>query len=213
MSEKEYVVTEEGSILEVENSDGDSEGGSHIIYGAPNRIETRSMIVTGPVDEEMASAICAKLINFNIENPDAPVVLYVNTYGGSAYDMMAIYDLIQWIKCPVYTVGFGKIMSAGVLLLAAGEPGFRYCLPHTSIMLHKVRGGAIGTVEDIQSSSEHIITLQKTMEVLLAKHTKIKKKEMKEFMSGADSYITPATARALGIIDHISATSPQVLLE
>lgn len=214
--EKQY--TEEELLEMIAQAEGEPElngegGANHIIYGAPNTIQTRSMIVTGPVDEEMSSAICAKLINFNIEDPDAPVALYLNTFGGSAYDMMAIYDIMQWVKCPIYTVGFGKIMSAGVLILAAGEPGHRYALPHTSIMIHRVRGGALGTVEDIESSGAHMTELQSDMEKLLTKHSKVKKKEMKDFMSGPDSYIKPAQAKALGIIDHISAVTPQILLQ
>jgi len=208
----EYVISEE-ELQQIINANGDGESGSQILYGAPSAVRTRSMIVTGPVDEDMAAAICAKLINFNIEDSESPVALYINTYGGSAYDMMAIYDIMQWVKCPIYTVGFGKIMSAGVLLLAAGEAGHRYCLPHTSIMIHRVRGGAIGTVEDIESSGAHMTELQQDMERLLSKHSNIKKKDMKGFMSGPDSYIKPKEARLLGIIDHISGVTPKVLLQ
>lgn len=211
--QQEEIVLSQEQFEEMFGSDGDEGGGSHIIYGSPNEIRTRSLVVTGPVDENMASAICSKLINFNIEDPDAPVCMYINTYGGSAYDMMAIYDIMQWVKCPIYTVGFGKIMSAGVLLLAAGEAGHRYALPNTTVMIHKVRGGAVGTVEDIESSSKHIVELQKNMEGLLKKHTSIKTAKMKEFMSGADSYLNTKEARALGIIDNVTATTPKVLLE
>jgi len=221
MSEKFEVVTlvdEEGNEMNVEvplaqeDKNNAGEDSSSVIYGSPNRIETRSMVVTGMVDEDMASAICSKLINFCLEDPDSPVVIYLNTYGGSAYDMMAIYDIMQYVKCPIYTVGFGKIMSAGVLLLAAGEKGHRYLLPHTSVMVHRVRGGALGTVDDIASSSAHIIELQKDMQRLLMKHSSIKVREMKDFMTGADSYLKPKMAKKLGIVDKISLIMPRTLM-
>lgn len=178
----------------------------------PRDVRLRSMIVSGPVDEEMSSAITRNLLMFNMEDPETPIVMYLNTYGGSAHDMMAIYDVMQFIKAPIYTVGFGKVMSAGVLLLAAGAKGHRYALPHTSIMIHRVRGGAMGTVEDVESSGDHMKELQRISEELLSKHTKITTKQMKDLMSGADKYIMPKQAKTLGVIDHISAVTPRVLL-
>lgn len=185
-------------------------GTVHADGGAELRL--RYMIVTGPVDEDMSAAVTKNLLTMNAEDPDAPIAMYINTYGGTAHDMMAMYDVMQFIKAPVYTIGFGKVMSAGVLMLAAGEPGHRYALPHTSIMVHRVRGGALGTVEDIEASGDHMKTLQAVSEKLLAKHTKITKKQMKDFMSGADSYVTPTEAKRLGLIDHVSAVTPRILL-
>lgn len=175
-------------------------------------IRLRSLIVTGPVDEDMSAAITRSLLTFNAEDPETPIAMYINTYGGTAHDMMAIYDVMQFIKPPIYTIGCGKVMSAGVLLLAAGEPGYRYALPHTSIMIHRVRGGALGTVEDIEASGDHMKQLQSISETLLSKHTKITKKQMKDFMSGPDSYLLPRQAKVLGLIDHVSAITPRVLL-
>ena len=103
-------------------------------------------------------------------------------------------------------------MSAGVLLLAAGEPGHRYALPHTSIMIHRVRGGAVGTVEDVESSGDHMKELQTISEQLLSKHTKINAKQMKDLMSGAVKYLMPKQAKTLGIIDHVSAITPRIML-
>lgn len=183
-----------------------------VLADLPRDIRLRSMIVSGPVDEDMSSAITRNLLMFNMEDPETPIVMYLNTYGGSVHDMMAIYDVMQFVKAPIYTVGFGKVMSAGVLLLAAGAKGHRYALPHTSIMIHRVRGGAMGTVEDVESSGDHMKELQRISEELLSKHTKITTKQMKDLMSGADKYIMPKQAKILGVIDHISAVTPRVLL-
>jgi len=183
-----------------------------LVFSDSREIKLRSMIVTGPIDEESSSAIIRNLITFNVEDPDSPIVMYINTFGGSAHDMMAIYDVMQFIKPPIFTVGYGKIMSAGVLLLAAGEAGHRYALPHTSIMIHRVRGGAVGTVEDVESSGDHMKELQRISENLLLKHTKITAKQMKDLMSGADKYMMPKQAKTLGIIDHISAVTPRAIL-
>lgn len=186
--------------------------GGTVFADTPDNIKLRSMIVAGPIDEDLSSAITRNLLMFNMEDPDSPVVMYLNTYGGSAHDMMAIYDVMQFIKAPIYTVGYGKVMSAGVLLLAAGEPGHRYALPHTSIMIHRVRGGAVGTVEDVESSGDHMKELQTISEQLLSKHTKINAKQMKDLMSGADKYLMPKQAKTLGIIDHVSAITPRIML-
>lgn len=202
---------QETQIIELTEEEFSSMGGS-VTADVAAEIRLRSMVVTGPVDEDMSSAITRNLLMFNAEDTDTPIVMYINTYGGTAHDMLAIYDVMQFIKPPVYTIGCGKVMSAGVLLLAAGEPGHRYALPHTSIMIHRVRGGALGTVEDIEASGDHMRSLQSISEVLLKKHTKINKKQMTAFMSGADSYLMPRDARALGIIDHVSAITPRVLL-
>ena len=206
MSREELIeIYEEGEEMSAHHM-------ASVVADIPGGVRLRSMVITGPVDEDMSSAITRNLLMFNAEDPETPIVMYLNTYGGSAHDMLAIYDVMQFIKPPIYTVGCGKIMSAGVLLLAAGEKGHRYALPHTSIMIHRVRGGALGTVEDIEASSDHMKELQTISETLLKKHTKIKTKQMKEFMSGSDSYLMPKAARELGIIDHVSAVTPRILL-
>jgi ATP-dependent Clp protease protease subunit len=207
MSEKEH----ESEVIMLTEEELSHHMGS-VTADVATDLRLRSMVVTGPVDEDMSSAITRNLLMFNAEDPDTPIAMYINTYGGTAHDMLAIYDVMQFIKPPVYTIGCGKVMSAGVLLLAAGEAGHRYALPHTSIMIHRVRGGALGTVEDIEASGDHMKQLQSISETLLKKHAKINKKQMTAFMSGADSYLMPKEAKALGIIDHVSAITPRVLL-
>lgn len=199
-------------LINLEQQEEMSHGLGAVYADVATDMRLRSMVVTGPVDEDMSSAITRNLLMFNAEDPETPIAMYINTYGGTAHDMLAIYDVMQFIKPPVYTIGCGKVMSAGVLLLAAGEPGHRYALPHTSIMIHRVRGGAAGTVEDIESSGDHMKQLQAISETLLKKHTKITKKQMTGFMSGADSYLMPKEAKAAGIIDHVSAVTPRILL-
>jgi ATP-dependent Clp protease protease subunit len=211
---REQLEIRQAEILTIENMIEEKMAAHVTSVSADHQgeIRLRSMVVAGVVDEDMSLAITKNLLTFNAEDPESPIVMYLNTYGGSAHDMLAIYDVMQFISPPIYTVGNGKVMSAGVLLLAAGEPGHRYALPHTSVMIHRVRGGALGTVEDIEASGNHMKELQEISENLLADHTKINKKRMKEFMSGSDSYIMPEEALELGIIDHISAVTPRVLL-
>jgi len=186
-------------------------GNGQVIADNPVDIKLRNMIITGPVDEEMSCQVCRNLFMMNAEDPTSPICMYINTYGGTVHDMLAIYDVMQFIKAPIYTVGFGKIMSAGVLILAAGEKGYRFCLPHTSIMIHRVSGGAIGSVEDIESSMGHMAALQTDMEKLLSKHSKITAKQMKAFMSGPDSYLKPKEALKLGIIDRVTGVVPRIM--
>lgn len=184
---------------------------SKVIADPIDGLRLRNIIVTGSVDEEMSSQICKNLLILNAEDFETPIAMHINTYGGSVYDMLAIYDVMKFINAPIYTIGFGKVMSAGMLVLAAGEPGHRYCLPNTTLMIHKSHGGASGAVEDIESSMKHIQYLQSNMEELLMGCTSINKKQMKEFMSGADTYLKPNDALDLGIVDKISGVMPRIM--
>jgi len=185
--------------------------GGFVLEDYTPEVRLRNLIVTGPVDESMSSQICRNLFMLNAEDPTTPIAMYINTYGGSAYDMMAIYDVMQFIKAPIYTVGFGKVMSAGSLILAAGKPGHRYCLPHTSLMIHRIKGGTGGTTDDIDTSLEHIKELEKDMSRLLRKHSKITQKQIKEFLTGPDKFMKPKEALKLGIIDKVSGVIPRIM--
>jgi ATP-dependent Clp protease protease subunit len=177
----------------------------------PHDSKVRNLILTGPVDESMASSLARNLLIYNADDQDLPICMYVNTYGGSVYDMLAIYDVMQFIKAPIYTVGFGKVMSAGVLIMAAGEKGKRYALPRTSIMLHKARGGALGTETELEANVEHIKALQIESNKLIMKHSKLTKKQIENLVTIESSYITAKQAKEFGLIDHISAVQPRII--
>lgn len=178
---------------------------------ATGGVKLRSIIISGPVNEALSSSITKSLFSLSAEDPDAPIAMYLNTYGGTIYDMFAIYDVMKFIKTPIYTIGFGKVMSAGVLILAAGTPGHRYILPNTVVMTHKVRGGAVGTSDDMEATGNHVKVLQADYEKILMKHTKISPKQIKDFIGPSDVYLTTAQAKKFGIVDHISGVMPRIM--
>jgi len=112
-------------------------------------LKERIIMLQGPVHDEMASLVTAQLLFLEAEDPERPISLYINSPGGSVTAGLAIYDTMQYIRAPVGTLCLGQAASMGSLLLAAGEPGMRRCLPNAQVMLHQPSGGAQGQAADI----------------------------------------------------------------
>ena len=112
-------------------------------------LKERIIFITGPVEDGMASLVCAQLLFLEAENPKKEINMYINSPGGVVTSGLAIYDTMQFIKPPVATLCVGQAMSAGSLLLTAGEKGMRFCTPNASIMVHQPSGGYQGQASDI----------------------------------------------------------------
>ncbi len=128
------------------------------------------MFVNGPIDDSVAALVNAQLLFLEAENPDKPVAMYINSPGGMVTSGLAIYDTMQWIKCPVATVCLGTAYSMGSFLLMAGARGHRIALPNASIMVHQPSGGFQGVVSDIQRHAEDIIRTKKRLQDIYARH-------------------------------------------
>ena len=113
-------------------------------------LKERIIFLTGIVEDNIASLICAQLLFLESENPDKDISFYINSTGGSVTAGLAIYDTIQYIKPDVSTVCIGQAASMGSLLLAAGKEGKRYALPNSRIMVHQPLGGVQGQASDRQ---------------------------------------------------------------
>lgn len=164
-----------------------------------------SRIVTlhGEVNEYSISLIVVQLLQLANINSN-PIHLVISTYGGSVDEMFGLYDAIKFLPCPVHTVALGKVMSAGVLLLASGAKGKRLIGASSRVMIHPLSGGTGGNVFEIVNSSREHARLHEQMCAALVSETKMTKEQVETFMkAGHDVYMTAKEAIDLGIADII----------
>jgi ATP-dependent Clp protease protease subunit len=162
----------------------------------------------GEVTTDSANLIIAQLLYLEAEDPDKDINLYINSPGGMVTAGLAVYDTMQYIKCPITTICMGMAMSFGALLLAAGTKGRRYCLPHSRIMIHQplIYGGGIsGTVSDIDIETKELVETKNKLIEILARHTgqsieKIRQDTERNF------YMSAEDSRKYGIVDEVIVT-------
>ena len=167
-------------------------------------LKDRVVFLRGEVNEQLANSIVAQLLFLEMEDPDADIMLYINSPGGSVSAGMAIYDTMKYLKCEVSTLCIGLAASMGAFLLAAGAKGTRRALPHAEIMIHQPLGGAKGQATDIQIQAEQILRIKKTMNELLAQNTGKPLKTIEKDVE-RDHYLTAEQAKDYGLIDEIIA--------
>jgi ATP-dependent Clp protease protease subunit len=168
-------------------------------------LRDRIVFLNGPVDDNVAALVNAQLLFLESENPDKPVALYINSPGGVVTSGLAIYDTMQWIKCPVATVCMGTAYSMGSFLLMAGAPGSRIALPNASIMLHQPSGGFQGVASDIQRHAEDILRTKRRLNELYSKHCGRTVEEVERTLD-RDHFMTAAEAKEWGVVDHVYTT-------
>jgi len=134
-------------------------------------LKERVVFLVGPVTEITANLIVAQLLFLESENPDKDIFFYINSPGGSVSAGLAIYDTMQFIKPDVSTLCVGQAASMGSLLLAAGDPGKRFALPNSRVMIHQPMGGFQGQATDIEIHAKEILYLRGRLNEILAKHT------------------------------------------
>jgi ATP-dependent Clp protease protease subunit len=163
-------------------------------------LKERVIFIVGEIEDHMANLIIAQMLFLESENPDKDIALYINSPGGLVTAGMAVYDTMQFIKPDVSTICVGQAASMGALLLAGGEHGKRFALPHSRIMIHQPLGGAQGQASDMEIHVREILRARERLNEILARHTgqpleRIKRDTDRDnFMSGAD-------AKAYGLID------------
>ena len=134
-------------------------------------LKERLIFIVGPIEDYMANLVVAQLLFLESENPDKDINIYINSPGGSVTAGMAIYDTMQFVKCDVSTMCIGQAASMGALLLAAGQQGKRYCLPHSRVMIHQPLGGFQGQASDIDIHAREILYIKDRLNQILAQHT------------------------------------------
>ncbi len=134
-------------------------------------LKERVIFCVGPVEDHMANLIVAQLLFLESDNPDKDIHLYINSPGGSVTAGLAIYDTMQFVKPNVSTMCMGQAASMGALLLAGGEAGKRYALPHSRVMIHQPLGGYQGQATDIEIHAKEILLIREKLNNILANHT------------------------------------------
>jgi ATP-dependent Clp protease protease subunit len=154
------------------------------------------------VNDTVANLLVAQMLFLEQSDAEAPIHFYINSPGGSVYAGLGIYDIMQHVTCPVYTYCVGMAASMGSLLLQAGQPGHRYSLPHSRIMIHQPLGGARGQATDIEIQAKEILDLKKQLNNIYVKHTGKVYDEI-ENACDRDNYLNPVQAMEFGLIDKV----------
>ncbi|MDJ0922463.1 MAG: ATP-dependent Clp protease proteolytic subunit [Henriciella sp.] len=165
-------------------------------------LKERLIFITGPIDDATASLVSAQLLFLESENPKKDIAMYINSPGGYVTAGLAIYDTMQYIRCPISTLCIGQAASMGSLLLAAGEPGSRIALPNARVMVHQPSGGYRGVATDIERHAEEILDLKKRLNNIYVKHTG-QDYETIEAKLDRDTFMTAEEAKEFGIIDQV----------
>jgi len=173
--------------------------------------EKRSIMFVGEVSEEKAAdLISALLVLSQDKEKDAErgedIKLYISTYGGSAHEMFAIYDVMNWCKqfCDIQTIGIGKVMSAGTLLLSAGTNGKRKIGKHCQVMIHSVNGGSIGELHSLENEMEQMKNLQDTYIQCLSDETSMTKRQIQTLINRkVNVYLSAEEAIEKGLADEV----------
>ncbi|MEK7374678.1 MAG: ATP-dependent Clp endopeptidase proteolytic subunit ClpP [Thermodesulfobacteriota bacterium] len=165
-------------------------------------LKDRIIFLGTAIDDEVSNLVIAQMLYLESEDPDKEIFLYLNTPGGHVSSGLAIYDTMQYIKPAVSTICMGQAASMGALLLAAGQKGKRYALPHSRILIHQPLGGFSGQATDIDIQAREILRLKEDLNQILAELTG---QPMKKITADTerDYYMTGAQAREYGIIDEI----------
>ena len=165
-------------------------------------LRERIIFLTGPIEDNLASLICAQMLFLESEAPDEPINLYINSPGGVVSAGLAMYDTMQYIKSPVSTVCLGQAASAASLILCAGTSGTRYATPNSKIMIHQPSGGFSGQATDIKIQAEEILKTKKRINEIYQKHLNISINEIDKAME-RDRFFDPQEAMKFGLIDKV----------
>ena len=167
-------------------------------------LKERIIFVSGPVHDGMSTLICAQLLFLEAENPNKDISMYINSPGGVVTSGLSIYDTMQYIRPRVSTLVVGQAASMGSLLLAAGEPGLRYSLPNSRVMVHQPSGGFQGQATDILIHARETEKLKRRLNEIYVTHTGRDLAEVEEALE-RDRFMSPEEARDWGLIDEVVA--------
>ena len=164
----------------------------------------RIVFISGEVTDDMANAVCAQMLFLQSQDAKKEISVYVNSPGGSVTAGLAIYDTMQFVKCPVATYCLGQAASMGAVLLAAGSKGRRFALPNARIMIHQPWGGAEGKASDIEITAREILRLKEVLNEILAKHSG---KSLADVVrdTDRDHFMSAEEAKAWGLVDEVLA--------
>jgi ATP-dependent Clp protease protease subunit len=173
-------------------------------------LKERIIFLVGPVNDAVASLVCAQLLFLESENPNKDIHFYVNSPGGLVTSGLAIYDTMQYIRPEISTVCIGQAASMGSLLLAAGTKGKRFALPNARIMVHQPSGGAEGQAADIEIHAREILRMRQRLNEIYVHHTGQTLEQIEEALE-RDKFLDPYEAKTFGIVDEVVTSRPKPL--
>lgn len=185
----------------------EKERGGWKVYDIYSRLlKERIIFLGGPIVDPLANSIIAQMLFLASENPKKDIQLYINSPGGVLNAALAIYDTMQYVKCPISTVCVGSAASGAAVLLGAGTKGKRFSLPNSQILLHQVAvSGVGGQAVEVEIAAKHIIKLKDKVNKILARHTGQKLKRI-EKDTDRDFYLSAEEAKKYGLIDKVIET-------
>ena len=165
-------------------------------------LEDRIIMLSGEVNDAVASTVVAQLLFLEAEDPDKDIFLYINSPGGVITSGMSMYDTMNYIKPDVCTICIGQAASMGAFLLSSGAPGKRYALPHARVMIHQPLGGAQGQATDIQIQAKEILRMKNELNQILAQQTGQPLDKL-EADTERDFFMSAQEAKEYGLIDKV----------
>ncbi len=165
-------------------------------------LKERIIFLTGPINDMVASLICAQLLYLESENPKKDIAFYINSPGGVVSAGLAVYDTMQYIRPDVSTVCIGQAASAGSMLLMAGRKGKRHALPNSKIMVHQPSGGFQGQATDIEIHAKEILATRSRLNEIYARHCGQSLSTIEDAME-RDKFMSPEEAMEFGLIDSV----------
>jgi ATP-dependent Clp protease protease subunit len=170
-------------------------------------LKQRIIFLVGPINDAVASLICAQLLFLESENPNKDINFYINSPGGIVTSGLAIYDTMQYIRSDIATVCMGQAASMGSLLLCAGTKGKRISLPNSRIMVHQPSGGAQGQATDIEIQAREILQLRARLNDMYVRHTGQSLDTIIQAVD-RDKFMSPGEAKEFGLIDDVMVSRP-----
>ena len=165
-------------------------------------LEERIIFLAGPVTDMNANLVIAQMLYLVSKDAKRDIKLYINSPGGSVTAGLAIYDTMQYLRCPVSTICIGLTASMAAVILSAGTKGKRFALPNAEILLHQVAGGMQGQATDIEITAKQIVKMKEKLNEILSKHTGQPLSKV-ERDTDRDFYLTPVEAKKYGLIDEV----------
>ena len=186
-----------------------AKGGDRIYSIYTRMLRDRLIFLTGEVNEDTAESIVAQMLFLESENPERDIYLYINSPGGSVSDGMAIYDTMQYIRPDVCTLCLGQACSMASLLLAAGAPGKRYALPHSTVMIHQPMSGFSGQATDLMIRAKEIERVKTSLNQIISAHTGKSAQQVREDTE-RDNFFTAEQALEYGLIDRVISSRAEM---
>ncbi len=172
-------------------------------------LKDRIIFLGTPIDDFVANAVIAQLLYLESEDADKEITLYITSPGGLVTAGLAIYDTMQYVRCPVSTVCLGQAASMGAFLLAAGSKGLRRALPHSRVMIHQPLGGYSGQASDIEIHAREILHTKQRLNEILAKHTGQTAERVGQDTE-RDNFMSAMDAKEYGLIDDVIAPRKEI---